>query len=135
MTSAELDTRLDERLGQTGSLIRQLQGDGWRPIGGADAPFSGTWTIYAAGDREPRFRREGRRCYLEGIVKGGVVGTAICTLPEECWPTHAGADGLLFPVVSNSVFGVVTMLKDGRVIAAAGSNAYFDLSPVQFACA
>lgn len=116
--------------------FEQIEGeltlDAWRL-----PTFQNSWTNKLAGDRIARYYKAGGRCYLEGIIGGGVIGQAAFTLPAGYRPTHleAAGFGTAHPVVSNGVFGLVLIQKDGRVVPAApSSNVYVDLSSISFRC-
>ncbi len=63
-----------------------------------------------------------------GVIKNGVVGNAAFTLPTGYRPGL----GVLFSVVSNGAFGLVSIQADGAVVPAVGNNAYFDFGMMRF---
>ena len=98
-------------------------------IGAAGEPaFAGTWANFDA--RVVCFWRDGAMVHLRGLAAGGVVGTAIFTLPVGYRPSVAGA--VFQPVISNGALGGVVVDSAGVVTLLIGSNVYADLSPVHF---
>ncbi len=152
MSLAELDARVREQQGRShGSVLtRQLQGEavglredvsvaqddiaalqaeGVHVVGaGGEPAFAGAWVNFDA--RVVCFWRAGDMVHLRGLAAGGVVGTAIFTLPVGYRPSVAGS--VLHPVISNGALGGVVVDSAGVVTLLVGSNVYADLSPVHF---
>ncbi len=145
MSLAELDARMAEQQGRSHGavLTRQLQGEavglrediavlqaeGVHVVGaGGEPAFAGAWVNFDA--RVVCFWRAGDMVHLRGLAAGGVVGTAIFTLPVGYRPSVAGS--VLQPVISNGALGGVVVDSAGVVTLLVGSNVYADLSPVHF---
>jgi hypothetical protein len=101
------------------------------PSSGAP-PFRGTWVAYDA--RAPAFWRDTEGIvHLEGLAKSGAIGTEIFVLPDGFRPINDPQNvGLVFPVVSNSAFGMIQVFRDGRVYAGAGSSLWITLYGIYF---
>lgn len=65
---------------------------------------------------------------LRGLVKSGVVGSPILTLPTGYRP----AKEEIFSVVSNNAFGRVDVFVNGDVTLLVGSNAFASLDGISF---
>jgi hypothetical protein len=91
--------------------------------------FGGTWANFG-GSNEPAlyWKDTSGIVHVGGIVKSGVIGTTIFTLPAGYRPQYA----MIFAVSSNNLFGVCTINPDGTVVATAGSATYFSLSGITF---
>lgn len=117
------------QLNRIEQALDDLHNPVWHNIGAAGEPaFQNGWVNYDA--RVARFRVEGRRCFLSGVIKSGVIGQAAFTLPPWLQPDVAGNTDI--PVESNAVFGTVTVHWNGTVIPAQGSNIYVFLDSVNF---
>lgn len=68
---------------------------------------------------------------LRGVVKSGTTPNAIFTLPAGYRP----ANNKLMPIVSNALFGAVSIASNGDVLSSIGSNVYFTLDGVTFRAA
>lgn len=112
--------------------VMHIVGDATTGLGTA---FAGTWVNFGASYIPAGFYRSGGRVYLSGLVKSGVVGTALFTLPVGYRPAPYGVVSgvdLILPIVSAGVLGVVTVSVGGLVTLASGSNVYVDLSSISF---
>jgi hypothetical protein len=110
------------------ALIRQLQGALMvAPV--AVPTLLNSWANFDA-DRPARYWKVGTTVCLSGIVKSGVIGSPIFTLPADYCPVSV--NGLIFPVVSNDAFGIAIVTAAGAVYASAGSNVYFSLDGICF---
>lgn len=94
-----------------------------------NAAFAGTWVNFGGTNQSAQYYKDpwGRVC-LGGIVKLGVIGTVIFTLPAGYRPEEA----CVFAVASNGALGICTVNPDGTVVATSGSNVYFSLSGISF---
>jgi hypothetical protein len=126
-------TQLEERIAR---IERSIAIDQWHNVGATGEPaFANGWVNFGTDDREMRFYRSGGRCYLEGIIKNGIVGSPAFTLPVGYLPTFEGTNALWFPVMSNGALGGVVVYFDGRVVPAApATNGWVDLSSINFRC-
>lgn len=70
---------------------------------------------------------------LKGLVRGGPVGSTICTLPAGFRPKFAG-EKLIFQVASanGGNWGRVDVEADGRIVAVQGGNDWFSLDGILF---
>lgn len=70
---------------------------------------------------------------LKGLVRGGPVGSTICTLPAGFRPKFAG-EKLIFQVTSanGGNWGRVDVEADGRIVAVQGGNDWFSLDGILF---
>ena len=69
--------------------------------------------------------------HLRGLVKDGVIGAAICTLPAGYRPIAYE----IFGVISNGALGRLDVNTSGAVQATAGSNVYLSLAGITFRAA
>ena len=121
-----------EDLGPTGSpaLPIPTTPPAWIPM-----TFENGWQNYpVAGFAPGSYRKIGDEVQLRGLVMGGTVNTAICTLPVGFRPAvsvPAGA-ALHLPVVSNAAFGWVHVYASGVLNATSVSSGWVDLSPLRF---
>lgn len=108
--------------------------EAFRVVGDAGQPaFENSWAHYDT-DRKLRFYRHAGRCFMEGIIRSGVVGSTIVTLPVGYRPLIA-SQSIAFPIVAAGVFGVVYVTPTGTVALGSGaSNVWVDLSAIAFRC-
>jgi len=99
-------------------------------IGGNGSPaFLNSWVNYGTPNRNAGYYKDQFGIvHLEGCVKSGTIGTAIFTLPSGYTPTAY----LIFPTVSNSLFGQISIDTSGNVIASVGNNASISLDGISF---
>lgn len=91
--------------------------------------LAGTWVNFGAGFRDSGYWRDAAGViHLTGIVKSGVIGTPIFTLPAGFRPSAA----ILFAIVSNALFGYVQVTAAGVVSCEAGNNAFVCLDGISF---
>lgn len=86
--------------------------------------LAGAWVNFGGTQQVAQYRMVGDRVFLRGVVKTGVIGTAVFTLPAGFRPPSPNGD-LQFTVSSNSAFGVVGISPAGVVTALVGNNAAF----------
>lgn len=100
-------------------------------FGGGGAPaFENAWVNHLAGYRTAAFYKDQFGVvYLKGLVKNGVIGSKIFTLPLGFRPVQ---DQVLHATVSNSAIGRVDIGTDGGVYPQLGNNAWFSLEGVSF---
>lgn len=106
-------------------------------VGSGDAApvFVNSWVNFGSPWAPASYYRDPyRRVHLGGVIKGGVIGGQIFTLPTGYAPT---AGGLVFVVPSGNAVGTVTVgictvNTDGTVVAVAGDNHYFSLSGISY---
>jgi type II secretory pathway pseudopilin PulG len=70
---------------------------------------------------------------LKGLVRGGPVGSTICTLPAGFRPKFAG-EKLIFQVTTanGGNWGRVDVEADGRIVSVSGGNDWFSLDGIMF---
>ncbi len=89
--------------------------------------LTNAWVAYDT--RTAKYKKSSiGRVYLKGIVKSGTIGTSIFTLPVGYRPDEV----MTYPIVSNGVYGYVTINTDGTVVCTSGSNASVSLSGINF---
>lgn len=66
--------------------------------------------------------------HIRGLVKSGVIGSSIFTLPAGYRPLKA----VTFPAVSNSAFGILQVATNGTVLPVVGNNTFFYLDTAIF---
>lgn len=117
-------------------LINGLPGrddqEAWHVVGAAGEPaFAGTWVSFDNGAtfQVPGFYKDTMGVvHLAGSAKGGVIGTALFTLPVGYRPLKA----VVCPVQSWGAFGAATIGSTGIVTASFGSNLSFSLDGITF---
>jgi hypothetical protein len=97
----------------------------WTPV----TSFLNSWVNYG-GWGTAAYRKVNDLVYLRGLVRNGVVGTSIFTLPAGYRPPAS----LVFPNVTGEPFtpGRIDVLLDGNVWHASGVNGYVSLSGIVF---
>jgi hypothetical protein len=100
------------------------------PVGGSGEPaFQNAWVNFGAGFRAAGFFKDGTNTvHVTGVVKTGVVNTAIFTLPSGFRPSAS----IIFAICSNSLFGYVQVDSTGDVTVKVGSNVFAALDGVSF---
>ena len=94
-----------------------------------DIQFAGAWVNFGGTNEPANYYKDAfGRVWIGGVVKSGVVPSTIFTLPSGYRPQYA----MIFAVVSNNLFGIVTINPDGTVVANTGNNTYFSLSGISF---
>lgn len=103
----------------------QIQPDSW-----VIPTYQNSWVTYAVGDWNDAAYRVDATGYvhLKGMVKNGVIGQAIFTLPVGARPLTK----YLMATISNSVIGRLDVYPSGAVIASNGSNAWFSIDGITF---
>jgi len=96
------------------------------------APTLGnSWVNFGGGFRNAGYWRDAAGViHLMGTVKDGTVDTAIFTLPVGFRPPLSGA--LVFPCVSNALFGYVEVQSTGDVVCKVGDNTFVSLDGISF---
>lgn len=107
-------------------LIGEIVDMTWKSVGAAGQPaFENSWVNFGAPNQDAQFRREpGGILRLRGLVKSGVIGNTVFTLPTDLRPP---AD-LHYATASNALYGTLKVGANGQVIAQTGSNVYFALN-------
>lgn len=101
-------------------------------IGSGGAPaFQNSWvnydlTIYSSSGF---YKDQFGIVWLRGVVKSGIMGTAILTLPGGFRP-HP--QRVRFPSNNGGTLGVVEVHPNGNVIPTTGTNAHVPLDMVRF---
>lgn len=94
----------------------------WVPFGSTPwvAPtFTNGWSDYAGGNQTARYRKIGDIVYIEGMIKGGTVGTSAFTLPVGYRPLLKQQ----FPGMAGAAFAVIVIDPAGTFVEAVGSVA------------
>jgi len=86
--------------------------------------FTNSWVNFGSTNQHVQYRKVGDMVQIRGMGKTGTVNMAAFTLPTGYRPP---AD-VSFAVASNDVFGALTILANGQVLPAIGSNVYFCFS-------
>lgn len=103
----------------------------WRQVGTIFGPtFQNSWVNYDPVNLEGAgFLKDGHGfVHLHGLVKSGIVGTTIFTLPAGYRPRKL----VSFICNSNSGVGTINVRNNGEVQAIVGSNEFFYLDNVIF---
>lgn len=103
----------------------------WHNVGDVGEPaFQNSWANYdTANYSRARFTKGVQDLvYLTGLIKSGTVPAVIFTLPTGYRPTRAQH----FSIAANGAFGYARVDANGDVVAAGGSNTWFDLSGIVF---
>lgn len=109
-------------------FLQYIKGpDHWHYVGETGEPaFANSWVNYSA--LRTRFIKDASGVvHIEGLVKDGTVGSTntVFTLPVGYRPTNGN---LLFATDSNSAFGRLSVLTDGRLVPYAGNNTFFSVN-------
>lgn len=89
--------------------------------------FTNSWVArpgYAVGYTKDAIGR----VQLYGLVQAGTIGTSCFTLPNEFRPNYSKS----IPVVSNGVYGYVSVNANGNVVISAGSSTWVALDSISF---
>jgi hypothetical protein len=99
-------------------------------VGEAGAPpFEGTWVDSGDSDNDPAgYTIINNVVYLVGVVKSGVIGTTVFTLPSGFRPTKRK----VLTCVSNGALGVITILATGEVQVTVGNILGVSLDGIAF---
>jgi hypothetical protein len=103
----------------------------WHVVGTAGEPaFENSWVNLDGGtsSRPARFRKDASGwVVVEGVVASGTsISTSIFTLPPGY--RHDAVGNMIFPAVSNSLFGSVYVTTGGVVTGFVGSTVYITLN-------
>ena len=91
--------------------------------------FTNSWSNYGGDYDTAGYYKDKDRVYLQGLIKGGTVGTSAFTLPSGYRPKKRK----IFTVNSNNSFGRVDILTNGNVIIdSMCSNGYVSLENISF---
>lgn len=91
--------------------------------------LAGAWVNFGGGFRNSGYWRDAAGViHITGIVKSGVIGTTIFTLPAGFRPSAS----ILFAIVSNAVFGYVQVTSAGVVSCVVGNNTFVSLDGISF---
>ena len=99
-------------------------------VGSAGAPpFEGSWVDSGDGDNDPAgYTIINNVVYLVGVVKSGVIGTTVFTLPIGYRPSKRK----VLTCVSNGGLGVITILATGEVQVTVGNILGVSLDGIAF---
>lgn len=96
-----------------------------------DVTFQNSWVNFdavSATQRRVQYMKEGHWVSLRGVMSGGTLAATAFALPVGFRPTYLNH---VFPVVSNSLFGTITVEATGNVIPT-GSNVWVFLDGVTY---
>jgi hypothetical protein len=119
-------TGANKRVGGNAAVTPAFTG-----IGTAGAPaFANSWVNFDAGTNQQAgfWKDDNGLVHLRGLVKSGVVGSVMFTLPAGFRPSALE----IFAVPSNALFGVLYVASNGDVTLNSGSNTYASLAGVTF---
>ena len=85
----------------------------WTPV----TVFTNGWSNFA-GFQVARYRKEGDRVFVEGLVKGGTVNTVAFTLPAGFRPPAA----VVAPSAAAGIFATITIDSLGAVTLSVPNN-------------
>lgn len=116
------------------SAIASPPVDEWHYVGeSGEAAFENSWVNYHATQRKVAYTKRDGWVHLAGVAKSGTVAQTIFTLPAAYY--HDEGDDILVPVVSNALFGVLSIGTAGAVTLESGSNTYVSLYGIRFPAA
>lgn len=88
------------------------------------------WVNFGAGYNDAGFSKNlDGTVRLRGLLKSGVVGSSMFTLPAGCRPEKICLFGVL---VSGLVFGAIEVRPNGDVVPTNGNNTYMLLDNISF---
>lgn len=91
--------------------------------------FTNSWSNYGSDYDTAAYYKDKDRVFLQGLIKGGTVGTSAFTLPSGYRPKKRK----IFTVNSGNSFGRVDILTNGNVlIDGICSNSYVSLEGISF---
>lgn len=94
-----------------------------------DFTLLNNWVEYNNNYNSPGYRIDSNGfVHLKGVVKGGTVGTVICSLPTGYRPKKTN----IFPVVSNNDIGRIDVEESGNVKLVFGSGVFVSLDGITF---
>ncbi len=101
----------------------------WIPVN----TFYGAWVYYGGigafvEDTVGYWRSSSGIVLLKGVVKNGIIPSDLFTLEPGFRPAFRKR----FPIISNGVFGYVSISETGNVKVEAGSNVKVELSGISF---
>lgn len=123
-----MGTRVDESRemdSATRRALRKYAATTWTSIAGSIG-FANAWVDFDAA-HITSFRKVGDEVVLRGLIKNGVAGATIFTLPVGFRPYQEET----FAVLSNGVFAFVTVNPSG-IVNSSGANPYIYLSGIRF---
>lgn len=132
-TSQQLGRRLTvgaNMLAVVKKLRVRIPATPWREIGSTGQPaFESSWVNFDTTHSSAAFRMDPDGVvHLKGLVKSGVVGNAVCTLPAGFRPPKK----VSIATISNSAIGRLSVTNAGAVLAETGSNVWFSLDNAAF---
>lgn len=133
-TGPDLDTVNWAYVAQ-GATIASTPIEPWHEVGALGEPaLTGSWVYYGSNYPTPAFKKyPDGRVRLKGLVKNGINGQPIFTLPVGYRPPDPGAGAqLIFPTVALSAFGEIRVGPDGAVVCQAGANGFVSLDGIEF---
>lgn len=91
--------------------------------------FTNGWSNYSYDYDSAGYYKDKDRVFLQGVIRGGSVGSSAFTLPTGYRPTKRK----MFIVISNNYIGRVDILNNGNVyIDSMCSNSYVSLDNISF---
>jgi hypothetical protein len=108
----------------SGELQVQPLGENWQA-----AVYQNSWVDFGGTATGAAYFKDSHGVvHLRGLVKNGVIGQAIFTLPAGFRPPF----DMNFPAVSAGAFGVLGITPAGLVVPSIGNNAWFSLDGFTF---
>lgn len=121
-----VQANLDELAKQFPISRKDVKIESPHKVGAAgEPPFSGAWVDFDTTTfHGARFWKDPMgMVHMQGLVKSGVIGTTIFTLPAGYRPSN----GLLLATISNGAIGRLDIAPTGNVVATSGNNTYFSI--------
>lgn len=141
----DLDTSINKEINENSKKISQgeesgrpssyeVDSDGWHEVGGTDEPaFQNSWVNYGSTLATCAYRKDNNGIvYLKGVIKSGVVGQYIFTLPVGYRPPKNEHFSMYSDNSSVEVVASIIVGSDGNVRANVGHNNLFSLSGASF---
>ena len=123
------DSDPEAHAGAVATHDADLEAHGLEDTGWIAPTFQNSWQNYGAdGWETAAYRRVNGVTYLRGLVNVGTMGQTIFTLPAGFRPDS----NKHISTVAGGVLGTVKAFSDGRIVADAGSNAWFSLANISF---
>lgn len=94
-----------------------------------DLTLAGAWVTFGAPEDDPGYWRDSSGIVrFRGVAKSGTVPSTLTTMGEGFRP----AGKRRFPVVSNNVFGYISVTSAGVITVEAGNNTYIDIAAINY---
>jgi hypothetical protein len=109
-------------MGELRRVGTELIAELWREVGAAgEPPFEGTWVNFGGGFETAAFRKlPGGQVQLRGLVKSGVISTAVFTLPPGYRPSETRMFGSAGWNGAADVASTFRITESGLVVPTSG---------------